>query len=183
MTLTRGEEPLEAGMTDAQPIERPALVIAVASTTEERLRVVHLVGDGVAVLLVGTREEAAALLLGESEGTSVRLPEPEPEPEPMATAGLRVDSDLRTATYQGVSVSLSPLEHDLLRCLLDQVGHTWSFEILHRKIWGSGHLGGLADVQSVVKRLRRKLRDLRCPVRITAVRGVGLRLDSRLELA
>ena len=181
MTLTRGEEPLEAGVTDVPPVERPALVIAVASTAEERLRVVHLVGDGVAVLLVGTREEAAALLLGESEGTPVRLPEP--APAPMATTGLRVDSDLRTASYQGVSVSLSPLEHDLLRCLLEEVGHTWSFEILHRKIWGSGHLGGLADVQSVVKRLRRKLRDLRCPVRITAVRGVGLRLDSRLELA
>ncbi len=181
MTLTRGEEPLAAGGPDSLPVERPALVIAVASTAEERLRVVHLAGDGVAVLLVGTREEAAALLLGESEGSSVRLPEP--EPVPMATPGLRVDSDLRTATYQGISVSLSPLEHDLLRCLLDQVGHTWSFEILHRKIWGSGHLGGLADVQSVVKRLRRKLRDLRCPVRITAVRGVGLRLDSRLELA
>ena len=59
-------------------------------------------------------------------------------------------------------------------------GRTWPFEILHREIWGTGHLGGLADVQSVVKRLRRKLRDLRCPVRISSVRGVGLRLDGRL---
>ena len=179
MTL-RGEAPLEAGMDDAPPLERPALVIAVASTPEERLRVVRLVGERVAVLLVGSREEAAALLLGESDGTAVRAPGPA---VPVPATGLTVDSDLRTASYQGVSVALSPLEHDLLRCLLDEAGHTWSFEILHREVWGSGHLGGLADVQSVVKRLRRKLRDLRCPVRITAVRGVGLRLDGLLVSA
>ena len=141
----------------------------------------RLVGERVAVLLVGSREEAAALLLGEGDGTAARAPGPAAVPVP--TTGLTVDSDLRTATYQGVSIALSPLEHDLLRCLLDEVGHTWSFEILHREVWGSGRLGGLADVQSVVKRLRRKLRDLRCPVRITAVRGVGLRLDGLLVSA
>ena len=38
------------------------------------------------------------------------------------------------------------------------------------------HFGGGGDVQSVVKRLRRKLDDLGCSLRIQPVRGVGLRL-------
>jgi len=174
MTLARGEEP------------GPALVIAVAPTLEERLRVVRLVDDQVALLLVGSREEAVALLLADDRPPPELMAVPDPPvagPVPLAAADLVVDSDLRTASYEGTSVPLSPLEHDLLTCLLEDVGHTWPFDVLHRRIWGTGHLGGLADVQSVVKRLRRKLRDLRCPFRITSVRGVGLRLDRRLAPA
>jgi DNA-binding response OmpR family regulator len=159
MSLARGEGTFEA-----------AIVIAVAPTHEERLRVARLVGPDVAVMLVASREEAIAALLGN-------------EPPRVSTIGLTVDSDLRTASYEGVSVPLSPLEHDLLRYLVREVGRTWQFEVLHREIWGTGHLGGLADVHAVVKRLRRKLRDLRCPVRISSVRGVGLRLDGMLATA
>jgi len=170
MSLARGEEP------------GPALVIAVAATSEERERLVRSVDDRTAVLLVRTREEAVALLLGDDPlPQEARAPAlvAVPEPGPPTPVGLTIDSDLRIASYDGATVPLSPLEHDLLRCLLDDVGHTWPFEVLHERIWGTGHLGGLADVQSVVKRLRRKLKDLRCPVRITSVRGVGLRLDRR----
>jgi len=153
MSLARGEGTFET------------LVIAVAPTAEDRLRLAGMVD--LPVVLVASREEAVALLQGE-------------EPARITSIGLTVDSDLRTASYQGVSVPLSPLEHDLLRWLVREAGRTWPFEVLHREIWGTGHLGGLADVQSVVKRLRRKLRDLRCPVRISSVRGVGLRLDGML---
>lgn len=171
MSLARGEEP------------GPALVIAVAATLEERLRLVRLVDEQTAVLLVGTREEAVSLLLADDLAAG-EVPAPQlAAVPPVAVADLTIDSDLRTASYDGASVPLSPLEHDLLRCLLDDVGHTWPFDVLHREIWGTGHLGGLADVQSVVKRLRRKLKDLRCPIRITSVRGVGLRLDRRLAPA
>ena len=71
---------------------------------------------------------------------------------------------------------LSPLEHDLLVCLLREVGRTWTFARIHRRVWGNDHLGGRDDVQSVVKRLRRKLHALSSPYGIHAVRGVGLRL-------
>ena len=76
-------------------------------------------------------------------------------------------------------VPLSPLEHDLLNCLLADIGHTFAFADLHNHVWGNEHLGDRSDVQSVVKRLRRKLRDLGCPLQIMAVRGVGLRLVDR----
>ena len=179
MSLARGET-FEAAATMAEPVDRPALLIAVAPTHEERLRVARLIGQDVAVMIVASREEAVALLLGNDDRPDPPGRRAGEYPARVTTIGLTVDSDLRTASYQGVSVALSPLEHDLLRCLVRDAGRTWPFEVLHREIWGTGHLGGLADVQSVVKRLRRKLRDLRCPVRISSVRGVGLRLDGRL---
>ena len=168
MSLARGEGTFEA------------VLIAVAPTPEERLRVSRLLGQDVAVMLVASREEAVALLLGNDPPRASPGGPADGGPRRVTAIGLAVDSDLRTASYQGVSVPLSPLEHDLLRCLVRDAGRTWPFEVLHREIWGTKHLGGLADVQSVVKRLRRKLRDLRCPVRISSVRGVGLRLDGRL---
>ena len=156
------------------------MVIAVAATPEERLRVTQLVGDELALVMVATRDEAIALLLGGAPPTPVvegAVVEPAPEPQPLpGRPALAVDSDLRTASWSGRSVALSPLEHDLLTCLLAEIGHTWAFDVLHRQIWGNEHLGDRSDVQSVVKRLRRKLRDLGCPLQIKAVRGVGLRL-------
>jgi Transcriptional regulatory protein, C terminal len=95
--------------------------------------------------------------------------------------GLVVDSDWRVLRWEGRSVPLSPLEHDLLVCLLADSARTWTFEHIHRQVWGNDHLGGRDDVQSVVKRLRRKLRELGSPCGIHAVRGIGLRLvDERL---
>ena len=99
-----------------------------------------------------------------------------PAPPAADAHGLEVDSDWRTANYEGRSVSLSPLEHDLLLCLVREFGHTIPFADLHRQVWGNDHLGDRSDVQSVVKRLRRKLSDLGSPFQIHAVRGVGLRL-------
>ena len=92
------------------------------------------------------------------------------------SVGIDIDSDWRVASWRDQAVPLSPLEHDLLRCLLGDLGRTLTFERLHRQVWGNDHLGGRSDLQSVVKRLRRKLRGLGSPLQIHAVRGVGLRL-------
>ena len=73
-------------------------------------------------------------------------------------------------------MALAPLEHDLLVRLLESVGHTLTFEELHRDVWGNDHLGDRSDLTSTVKRLRRKLAELSSPLVIQAVRGVGLRL-------
>ena len=183
MSLARAEGPFQQGATAAAG-GGSAVVIAVAPRAEERLRLAQMIGDHASVVLVGTRAEAIAVLLGELPG----LPEkqepmfgvPPAAPTPVARHGpVIVDSDLRIATWEGGRCPLSPLEHDVLCCLLAELGHTWPFEALHRQVWGNDHLGDRSDVQSVVKRLRRKLRELGCPTEIQAVRGVGIRLVDR----
>lgn len=163
----------------------PAMVIAIAASADERARLARAL-EGITLLLVSSAEEARALLSVSGPGVSlpgeppVVLPGPR---RPLAAVGVpdpsevRVDSDLRTVAYDGRSVALSPLEHDLLRCLLTDPGHTWAFARLHRTVWGNDHLGGSGDLQSVVKRLRHKLARIDSPLRIRSVRGVGLRLE------
>ncbi len=184
MSLARGEAPVDEGSADwASPDDQPAVVIAIAPSMDERLRVARIVSPHAPVLLVSSREEALALLAGRGD-------EPPSTPQTGSAAaadagstppGVVVDSEWRTLCWDGVSVPLSPLEHDLLVCLLEPPVRTWTFAALHRTVWGNDHLGGRDDVQSVVKRLRRKLRSLSSPLGITAVRGIGLRLVDRRD--
>jgi hypothetical protein len=196
MALSRGERPVrvvEALAPHPSSAASPSVVIAVATTLDERIRLTRLADGTTPVLLVATAEEAIAFL-------QLLTPTPTPTPAPVEPATepvealdppapdrpavvavpdpevVTIDSDWRVATWRNRSVSLSPLEHDLLLCLLEEVGRTWSFERLQRRVWGNDHLGGRSHLQAVVKRLRRKLTKLRAPLQIDAVRGVGLRL-------
>jgi DNA-binding response OmpR family regulator len=184
MSLARGEVPVHEGSADwPSPDDQPAVVIAIAPSMDERLRVARIVSPHAPVLLVASREEALVLLAGRG-GRPPPAPTERPVLEPARSAhdpaaappGLEVDSEWRTLRWEGASLPLSPLEHDLLVCLLEPPVRTWTFPVLHRTVWGNDHLGGRDDVQSVVKRLRLKLRALSSPVRICAVRGVGLRV-------
>lgn len=191
MSLARGEAFVPEAVAGSASDCEPAVVIAIAASMDERLRVARIVSPHAPLLLVASREEALQLLARGSIDTvepaetveSIQRIEPVepvprlPAPDPSSPGtGLEVDSEWRTMEWQGASVALSPLEHDLLLCLLDPPLRTWTFELLHRTVWGNDHLAGRDDVQSVVKRLRRKLRDVSSPLGIRAVRGVGLRI-------
>lgn len=75
-----------------------------------------------------------------------------------------IDLDWRVVTWRDRAVSPSPLERDLLQCLLEDISRTWTFELVQRRVWGNDHLGGRSHLQTVVKRLRRKLVDLQAPL-------------------
>jgi hypothetical protein len=198
MSLARGEDLVHEGLAGTPgTADVPAVIIAIAPSMEERLRVAQLVTHA-PVLLVSSREEAVALLTGGEPPPEALAPVPPADAvladplavpvveavveavvapaDPVAPDGLVVDSDWRVVRWEERTVPLSPLEHDLLVCLLADPGRTWTFERIHQRVWGNDHLGGRDDVQSVVKRLRRKLRELGSPYGIHAVRGVGLRL-------
>jgi DNA-binding response OmpR family regulator len=175
-----------------------AVVIAIAATSAGRLRLAALVSDHAPVLMVGSREEALVLLQGTTSDPMPAPAAPVVAPvvvrEAWATTGPRsapviaddrpvlvVDSDLREARWLDRTVPLSPLEHDVMVHLVRNLGCTLTFERLHREVWGTDHMGGGGDVQSVVKRLRRKLHHLGSSMRIQPVRGVGLRLVDAAE--
>jgi DNA-binding response OmpR family regulator len=217
MSLARGEALVPEAVAGTTPDSEPAVVIAIAASMDERLRVARIVSPHAPLLLVASREEALQLLARGSDELlqpaaavapveqiervervvervepavpvdqfqpTVMPAGPSTSDRPRLVEGVEVDSEWRTMAWQGSSVALSPLEHDLLLCLLDLPLRTWTFELLHRTVWGNDHLAGRDDVQSVVKRLRRKLRDIASPLGIRAVRGVGLRIvDHRQPL-
>ncbi|MFD0591439.1 winged helix-turn-helix domain-containing protein [Catellatospora coxensis] len=112
----------------------------------------------------------------------IAAPQQRAEAAPAAGDGsLVIDSARSTARCRNREVDLTRLELDLLTCLTTEPVRIWSYAELHRAVWRDEGLERKADVQSVVKRLRHKLRQLGTGATIDAVRGVGLRLTDRRQ--
>ena len=66
MSLARGEDPIHEGPRGMPAdVGLPTVVIVIAPSAEERLRLARLVNDDVPVLLASSRDEAVALLGGD----------------------------------------------------------------------------------------------------------------------
>lgn len=172
-----------------------SLVVLVAGSVEDRLRVVSQLGDDTPLLVVSTAQEAAAFLAGTdtSEGggqrTQGRPADPPPAHAPAPTVAsrrrendLRLLEDRRAVAVGTTEVSLTPLEYGVLAALLTGRGRVRSFADLSREVWGTSHVGDGAQVHAVVKRLRRKLAAAEAPVGIEVVRGIGFRAVPRRKL-
>jgi DNA-binding response OmpR family regulator len=102
---------------------------------------------------------------------------PEPPGLLAGPGGLRLDVERREVWVGETPLDLSRLEFDLLHTLLAHAGRVLSREQLLEQVWGYDYPGDTRAVDSVVKRLRAKLRmaEPRADC-IAAVRGVGYRL-------
>jgi hypothetical protein len=171
------------------------LLIAVAASLEERVRLAELVDDVAPLLLVSSLDELRKLITPAQPSPPVPPEHPEPpEPESVAEAPSRqvpgrrterdgpeadvltIDSARSVAKWRDREVPLTDLEHDLLTWLMTEPLRVWTYEALHQAVWRNRHLRGTADVHSLVKRVRRKLDELGTTVTIDAVRGTGFRL-------
>lgn len=181
MSLARGGRPVR-GVTEepsTSPTTGPVIVIAVAPTAADRVLIADAVGDAVPVLLVASVREAVRLLLRDLpvvDGPEPETADPVGRLLPVADADFVIDSDARVVRCGDREADLSPLEHDLLVSLHEADGHIRTFAWLQSHVWHNDHQGSRSHVQSVVKRLRRKLGEVGSPVQIDGVRGVGLRL-------
>jgi phosphate regulon transcriptional regulator PhoB len=91
---------------------------------------------------------------------------------------LEVDTLAREVRLEGVPLSLTRLEFDLLETLARHAGQVLSREQLLDQVWSYDYYGDARAVDSAVKRLRAKLRQAGCdPDTISTVRGVGYRLQ------
>jgi len=171
------------------------LLIAVAASMEERVRLAELVDDVAPLLLVSSLDELRRLLTPAQQPPPAPPEQPEP-PEPEAVDEpvarkvpdrrtdrgdrdadvLTIDSARSVAQWREREVPLTDLEHDLLTRLITEPLRVWTYEALHQAVWRNRHLRGTADVHSLVKRVRRKLDELGTTVTIDAVRGTGFRL-------
>lgn len=85
-----------------------------------------------------------------------------------------LDPQAHTVTRGGRPVSLTPLEFDLLACLISAPGQVFSREVLLQKVWGYHHPGDTKLVNVHMTRLRQKIEDdAENPRVIRTVRGVG----------
>ncbi|GIG01176.1 winged helix-turn-helix domain-containing protein [Catellatospora citrea] len=155
----------------AGDLSASAFVIAVAPSPTARTHLADLL-EGVAPLLLVEGMDELRLLLAESSriGTAAS----EPESVDLAAESLTVDATRPTARWRDREVGLTRREYDLLVCLTSEPIRVWSYAELQRTVWHAKGRTPRAGVPSLVKRLRRKLRDLGAGVTIDAVWGVGL---------
>jgi two-component system response regulator RegX3 len=97
--------------------------------------------------------------------------------------GLSLSVEQRAAWVDATLLDLSRLEFDLLHTLLAHPGRVLSREQFLQQVWGYDYPGDDRAVDSVVKRLRAKLRAANPQADcITAVRGIGYKLQWSDEL-
>ncbi|NUR95217.1 MAG: winged helix-turn-helix transcriptional regulator [Kribbellaceae bacterium] len=173
----------EPDPVDADPAENFPLLIAVAASPDQRVRLAELVDDVAPLLLVSSLDELRRLLVTATppppaarSAASSAAPSAESGSESGAGDVLTIDADRSVARWGGREVPLTDLEQELLGRLMSAPPRVWSYEALHQTVWRDRNIRGTADVHSVVKRLRRKLDDLGTTVTIDAVRGIGFRL-------
>lgn len=192
MVTARVPAPNDGALDLTASAQQPfPLLIAVAASLEERVRLAELVDDVAPLLLVSSLDELRKLLVPAQSPPPVPPEQPEPpEPEsaieppartvPDRRTGraevLTIDSARSVAQWREREVPLTDLEHDLLTWLMTEPLRVWTYEALHQAVWRDRHLRGTADVHSLVKRVRRKLDELGTTVTIDAVRGTGFRL-------
>jgi len=94
--------------------------------------------------------------------------------EPLEFGDIVLDPAGHTVTRKGEPLDLTPLEFDLLACLLGSPEQVFTREILLQKVWGYHHPGDTKLVNVHMTRLRSKIEDdADAPQVIRTVRGVG----------
>ena len=90
---------------------------------------------------------------------------------------VRIDTATRTVTRQGATVSLTPMEYELLVALAQRRGQVTSRQELLAEVWGYGPSVMSRTVDTHVRQLRQKLEDdADAPQVILTVRKAGYRL-------
>lgn len=89
---------------------------------------------------------------------------------------LSVDFEAHRVTVDGVPVSLSPREYDLLKALIRNRGRVLTREMLLEQVWGESRYIDPRTVDVHVRWLRQKVeKDPSNPTLIQTIRGVGYR--------
>ncbi|MFT4298813.1 MAG: MtrAB system response regulator MtrA [Aeromicrobium sp.] len=94
--------------------------------------------------------------------------------EPLVFGDIVLDPVGHTVTRAGQPLDLTPLEFDLLACLLGTPEQVFTREVLLQRVWGYHHPGDTKLVNVHMTRLRSKIEDdAENPSIIRTVRGVG----------
>lgn len=167
-----------------QPAPDSSLVVVVASTREERTRLLAQFDPSAPVLVLPSVAAAQQWLSAQdadrgqqpAQGAERAQQAAHGAPrQPPTDPGMRLHQDRQALGFGSVEVTLTALEFALLRLLIREPGRVWRFDELVHHVWGTDHVGDTSQVHALVKRLRAKLARERAPMAIEAVRGVGFR--------
>ncbi len=101
------------------------------------------------------------------------------EPQTALRAGeLTLDLERREASWRGQPFELTTAQFDLLRTFMARPGRVFSREELLNQVWGYDYYGDTRAVDSAVKRLRARLREIAPEAElILTARDLGYKLS------
>ncbi len=103
----------------------------------------------------------------------------DPEPERLVVSDVVIDVAGHSVHRGDETISLTPLEFDLLVALARKPWQVFSREVLLEQVWGYRHAGDTRLVNVHVQRLRSKIEhDPEHPEVVVTVRGVGYKAGS-----
>ncbi len=160
-------------------------VIMLTARDEEIDRVVGLeIGADDYVVKPFSVRELMARIKTVLRRTTAPAPSAQPAPaappvESVVCAGnLRLDLERRVASWREVPFDLTAAQFDLLRVLAGRPGRVFSREELLNRVWGYDYYGDTRAVDSAVKRLRGRLREVAPDADlIVTVRDLGYKLS------
>ncbi len=99
----------------------------------------------------------------------------------LQTGALRLDLARREVTWCGAPFDVTAIQFDLLHLLMANPGRVFSREELLNQVWGYDYYGDTRAVDSAVKRLRARLRQVAAEADlIVTVREAGYKLSDGL---
>ena len=149
------------------------VIVCITDVPAERVRLAELF-DGAGVLVMASDADSARTFLDRLRAESANSAEPRAA-RVVGAGDLRLDLDRHEATWRGRPLPLTRHELAVLACLVGSPGRVWTYRQLHDHAWDGSYFTGPAAVQSVIKRLRAKLRQAGVPLHIDAARGLGFR--------
>jgi two-component system response regulator MtrA len=148
--------------------------------------------SGVPIVMLTAKSDTVDVVLGLESGADDYISKPfkpkeliarvrarlrrtdEPTPDHLSIGDLEIDVTGHRVARDGSSISLTPLEFDLLVALARKPWQVFTREVLLEKVWGYRHAADTRLVNVHVQRLRSKIEhDPENPEIVVTVRGVG----------
>ncbi|WP_101842284.1 response regulator transcription factor [Halobacillus sp. Marseille-P3879] len=157
-----------------QTSEVPIIIISAKDEEVDKILGLELGGDDYLTKPFSPRE-LVARVKRQLKRWTVMKPEAKEETAAVIEAGpLALNETERSAYFRGKEVEVTTKEYDLLKILAEHENRAYSREELLIKVWGEDYFGSDRAVDDLVKRIRKKMKDLP----LETVWGHGYRLRS-----
>ena len=102
----------------------------------------------------------------------------EQKPNRIVIGGIALDDDTKTVTVDGESVSLTPIEYNILLLLMRHPGRVYSSAQIYEKVWNESAFGSEGAVAVHIRHLREKLEiNPSEPRYLKVVWGLGYKME------
>jgi two-component system, OmpR family, response regulator VicR len=156
--------------------DMPIILLTARSGEADRIAGLELHADDYVVKPFSIRELVARIRTILRRSTTETLPSP--STSVVSVGLLELDVDTFEARWSGALIGLSRLQFDLLATLAKRPRVVFTREQLLYQVWGTDFTDDVRTVDSMVKRLRTRLREAGAPPEIIASkRDLGYSLD------